>query len=208
MSSLCTTSLSDMSNLYQGSWTPKAVLIGRKLVRLNCHLLSGKDVWSDIPLLLMAQTVLSLLKYYESPVFLTMSRDVSRGERKYSLLTTFSMVYYKYRHRNTKLLIFFNCFAQFSLFSRVFVYPSRESKHKIIFIISFVLSAVSIELSRCIFAISKSLSREVGPFQPFPFCDYCSFLPSPLHPRSRILLERITCYFCGSLITPKIWGTE
>lgn len=70
LSGLCTTSLSDMSNLYQGSWTPKAVLIGRKLVRLNCHLLSGKDVWSDIPLLLMTQTVLSLWMYWESPVFL------------------------------------------------------------------------------------------------------------------------------------------
>lgn len=148
MSSLCTASLSDMSNPYQGSWTPKAVLIGRKLVRLNCHLLSGKDVWSDIPLLLMTQTVLSLLKYYESPVFLTLSRDVSRGERKYSLLTTFSM----YRHSNTKLL-FFKLFSSvfFFFFPRVFVYVSRELKNKSIFIVSCVCFHGVVQMQICYF---------------------------------------------------------
>lgn len=125
-----------MSNLYQGSWTPKAVLIGREIVRLNCHLLSGKDVWSDIPLLLLTQTVLSLWMYYESPVFLTLSKEVSHGERKYSLLTTLSTVYYKYRHSNTKLLNCLNCFVQFWIFSREFTYLSRESKNQSIFIAS------------------------------------------------------------------------
>lgn len=60
LSGICTTSPDDMSNLYHSTGTPKAVLIGKNLVRVNCQLLSGKDIRSDHILPTMTGGVLSL----------------------------------------------------------------------------------------------------------------------------------------------------
>lgn len=60
LSGFCTTSLNDTSNLYCSSRAPKAVLVGKNLVRLNCQLLSSKDIRSDYILLMMTWIVLSL----------------------------------------------------------------------------------------------------------------------------------------------------